>query len=118
MTGRGVGGVLSAIVEAIDAEDPERRRRWVGVVASSPSVVNGVLGGIVLKSHRRFAEFLEVRLGRPTGDVIPAMLAGAVGGVVQAATADWLVHGGDLAAAVREGLGMLERGIGSAGGAH
>ena len=85
----------------------------MAVVASNPSVTNAVLGVIVLKSHRTFADYLATRLGEPSDALLPAMLAGAVGGLVQAATTNWLVNGGDLAATVAAGLRVLERGIGS-----
>jgi AcrR family transcriptional regulator len=102
-----------ALAEVIAAEDPALLRRWVGIVASTPSVMNSVLGGIVLKSHRTFAEHLGTRLGLPGDALIPTMLAGAVGGVIQAATTSWFVHGGDLAATLSAGLEVLERGIGA-----
>jgi len=108
-----LGSLRVALTEVIAAEDPELRRRWVAVVASNPSVTNAVLGGIVLKSHRTFADYLATRLGEPSDALLPAMLAGAVGGLVQAATTNWLVNGGDLAATVAAGLRVLERGIGS-----
>ena len=103
-----IGSLRLALTEVIAAEDPVFRRRWVSIVASNPSVMNSVLGGIVLKSHRTFAEYLGARLGEPSDAVVPAMLAGAIGGVVQAATTNWLVHGGDLAATVGAGLALLE----------
>ena len=40
----------------VSAEDPELVRRWTAVIAASPNVVKGVLGGIQLKSHRVIAE--------------------------------------------------------------
>ena len=107
-----LGALRIALVQVIAAEDPDLRRRWVSIVAGNPSVMNAVLGGIVLKTHRTFAEYLEARLDQPSGSLVPAMLAGAVGGVIQAATSNWLVHGGDLAAHVNEGLEVLVRGGG------
>jgi len=103
-----IGALRLALTETIAAEDPALRQRWVSVVAANPSVTNSVLGGIVLKSHRTFAEYLGARLGEPSDAVVPAMLAGAVGGIVQAATTNWLVRGGDLAATVSAGLALLE----------
>jgi hypothetical protein len=85
----------------------------VGIVAATPSVTNSVLGGVVLKSHRTFAEHFGTRLGEPSDALVPTILAGAVGGVIQAATTNWFVHGGDLAATLSDGLEVLERGIGT-----
>src|SRR5207244_621508 len=53
---------------------------------------------------------LSVRTFHP--DFAPAMLAGAVGGVIQAAHTRWYLHGGDLPTSIAEGLEVLERGIG------
>lgn len=102
-----------ALAEVVSAEDPASLRRWTAVVAATPGVLNGVIGGIQLKSHRTIAEFLGSRLGVPSDDLVPAMLAAAVGGVVQAVSTQWFLHGGDLAARISEGLEVLEQGIGS-----
>jgi hypothetical protein len=40
------------------------------------------------------------------------MLAGAVGGVVQAAQIHWYFNGGELANSISMGLAVLETGIG------
>jgi len=76
-------------------------------------VLNGVLGGIQLKSHRVIAEFFGLRLGLPSDGLVPTMLAAATGGIIQAAHTDWYLHGGELTAAISEGLGVLESGIGT-----
>jgi AcrR family transcriptional regulator len=102
----------AALGEVVAAEDAVRLRRWVGIVASTPGVTNSVIGGVVQKGHRTFAEHLGARLGQPSDGLVPVMLAGAVGGLVQAATTNWFLHGGDLAATLNEGLELLERGIG------
>jgi AcrR family transcriptional regulator len=102
-----------ALDEVVSVEDPAYVRRWTAVVAATPSVVNAVIGGIQLKSHRVMAEFLGSRLGVPSHDLVPTMLAAAVGGVIQAAQTQWFLHGGDLAARISEGLEVLETGIGS-----
>jgi len=102
-----------ALAEVVSAEDPVLRRRWTAVVAATPSVLPGVLGGIQLKSLRTIAEFLGSRLGLPTESLVPTMLAAAVGGVIQAAHTQWFLHGGDLGTTISEGLEVLERGIGS-----
>jgi hypothetical protein len=88
-------------------------RRWIGVVAATPSVLKGVLGGIQLKSHRVMVDFFSLRLGLPSDALVPTMLAAAVGGVIQAAYTYWFVNGGDLTATISEGLQVLEKGIGT-----
>jgi AcrR family transcriptional regulator len=98
--------------EVLAAEDPVLIRRWIAVVAASPSVVKAVLGGIQLKSHRTIADFLGARLGVPGDALVPSMLAGAVGGVIQTANTRWFLQGGDLATILSDGLELLER-IGS-----
>ena len=105
--------VRVALAEAVSAEDADLRRRWTSVVAATPSVLNGVIGGIQLKSHRAIADFLGTRLGLPSDDMVPTMLAAAVGGVIQAAQTQWFIRGGDLATRIAEGLEVLEHGIGS-----
>jgi AcrR family transcriptional regulator len=102
-----------ALEAVVSAEDPERLRRWIGVIATTPSVVKGVLGGIQLKSQVTMTEFLASRLGFPSDAVVPTMLAAAAGGVIFAAQTRWFFHGGDLATAFSEGLEVLERGIGT-----
>jgi AcrR family transcriptional regulator len=102
-----------ALEEVVSAEDPAYGRRWMTVVAATPGVLNGVIGGIQLKSHRAIAEFLGSRLGVATEDLVPTMLAAAVGGVIQAASTRWFLQGGDLTAKISEGLEVLEQGIGS-----
>lgn len=102
-----------ALENVISAEDPELLRRWTAVVAASPNLLRGVLGGIQLKRNQVIAEFLGARLGLPSDALIPTMLAAAVGGVIQAAQTQWWVQGGDLASAISDGLEVLERGIGT-----
>ena len=102
-----------ALAEVVSAEDPVLRRRWTSVVAATPSVLPGVLGGIQLKSLRTIAEFLGARLDLPSESLVPTMLAAAVGGVIQAASTQWFIHGGDLGTAIAEGIEVLEHGIGS-----
>jgi TetR/AcrR family transcriptional regulator, regulator of mycofactocin system len=102
-----------ALEEVVSAEDPELRRRWTTVVAATPTVLNSVIGGIQLKSHRTIAEFLGSRLGLPSDSMVPTMLAAATGGVIQAAQTQWFLQGGDLATRISEGLEVLESGIGS-----
>jgi TetR/AcrR family transcriptional regulator, regulator of mycofactocin system len=102
-----------ALEEVVSAEDPTYTRRWTTVVAATPGVLNSVIGGIVLKSHRTIAEFLGSRLGVPSDGLVPTMLAAAVGGVIQAASAQWFIQGGDLPTMISEGLEVLEQGVGA-----
>lgn len=105
--------VRLALEEAVSQEDPEVLRRWIAVIAATPSVLKGVLGGIQLKGQVVIAEFFGARLGVPGNALVPSMMAAAVGGVIQAAQTHWYFEGGDLAAAVSQGLEVLERGIGA-----
>ncbi len=102
-----------ALADVVSAEDPELLRRWTAVIAATPNVLRGVLGGIQMKNQRVIAEFFATRLGVPNDAVTPTMLAAAVGGVIQAAQTQWFFQGGDLAALISEGLGVLEEGIGT-----
>ena len=102
-----------ALEEAVSAEDTALLRRWIAVVAATPGVLKGVLGGIQLKGHLAIAEFFGDRFGLPSDALVPTMLAAAAGGVIQAAQTHWYFHGGDLATAISEGLDVLERGIGT-----
>ena len=60
-----------ALVEVVSAEDPAVLRRWIAVIAATPSVLKSVLGGIQLKSQRVIAEFLATRLALPSDGVVP-----------------------------------------------
>ena len=102
-----------ALEEVASAEDTALLRRWIAVVAATPSVLRSVLGGIQLKGHRVMAEFFGDRLGMPSDALVPTMLSAAAGGVIQAAQTHWYYHGGDLATAFSESLDVLEHGIGS-----
>jgi AcrR family transcriptional regulator len=102
-----------AHTDVVGAEDMELLRRWTAVIANTPTVIKGVLGGIQLKSYRVSAELFASRLGVPVDSLVPTMLAAAVGGVVQAAQTHWYIRGGDLAGTIAEGLEILERGIGT-----
>ncbi len=102
-----------ALKEVVAAEDAELLRRWTAVIAATPGLLRGVLGGIQLKRNQVIAEFLGARLGVSSDALIPTMLAAAVGGVIQAAQTQWWVGGGDLSTAISDGLEVLERGIGA-----
>jgi len=102
-----------AFEHVVSAEDMELRRRWISVIVETPSVLNGVIGGIQLKTQRVLAEFLGARFELPSDALLPTMLAAAAQGVVQAAHTRWFVHGGNLSALISGGLRVLERGIGA-----
>ena len=105
--------VRVALEAVVAAQDQELLRRWTTVVAATPNVIKGVLGGIQLKGHAVIAEFFGARLGLPSDALVPTMLAAAVGGVAQAAQTQWFIRGGDLATALSEGLAVLEHGLGA-----
>jgi AcrR family transcriptional regulator len=100
-----------ALEEVAAAEDTALLRRWIAVIAATPSVLKGVLGGIQLKGQRVIAEFFGDRLSLPSDDLVPTMLAAAAGGVIQASQTRWYFQGGDLATALSAGLDVLERGL-------
>jgi TetR/AcrR family transcriptional regulator, regulator of mycofactocin system len=100
-----------ALDEEFAAVDETLLRRWIAVTSNTPSVLKGVMGAIQLRIHPVIAEFLGSRLGVPGSDLVPTMLAAAVNGVIQAAHTQWFVQGGDLAATISEGVGVLEKGI-------
>ena len=102
-----------AFAQQIASEDADLLRRWTAVIADTPSVVQGVLGGIQLKTQWVIAEFLGARLGQPSDALAPTMLAAATQGVIQAAQTHWFFRGGDLAAAIASGLEIIENGIGT-----
>jgi AcrR family transcriptional regulator len=102
-----------ALATVASAEDAVLRRRWITIVVATPNVLQGVIGGIQLKSQRVTADFLADRLRMPTNALVPTMLAAAVGGVIQAAHTRWLLEGGDLPTILSDGLEVLENGIGS-----
>lgn len=105
--------VRKALEEAVGAEDTDLVRRWCDVVAGTPSLLRGVLGGIHLKSNRTIAAFLGRRLDMAPDDLVPTMLAAAVAGVIQAAQTQWYVVGGDLPGRLSAGLAVLERAVGA-----
>lgn len=102
-----------ALAEVVATEDPALLRRWIAVVAATPGLVKGILGGIQLKAQPVLVGFFAARLGLPRDDLAPTMLAAAAGGVIQAVQTRWYLEGGDLAAALSEGLEVLERGLGT-----
>jgi AcrR family transcriptional regulator len=101
-----------ALQETVSREDMDLLRRWTSVIAATPSVLRGVVGGLQLKRNGVIAEFLGARFDIPGSSLVPTMLAAAAGGVIQAAQTEWFVRGGDLAQKISEGLDVLERGVG------
>jgi TetR/AcrR family transcriptional regulator, regulator of mycofactocin system len=101
----------SALRQLQSTEDPEHVRRWIAVIRATPGVVQGVIGGIQLKTQVVIREYLGARLGLPSDALAPTVLAAAVGGIVQEAHARWFLHGGELGATIAEGLEVLERGF-------
>jgi TetR/AcrR family transcriptional regulator, regulator of mycofactocin system len=97
-----------ALFSVVSAEDEPRRRRWTGVVAVTPNVLPGVLGGIQLKSHRAMADFFADRLHLEPDSTVAITLAAATGGVIQAAHTQWFLTGDDLATRIADGLDILE----------
>jgi TetR/AcrR family transcriptional regulator, regulator of mycofactocin system len=105
--------VRIALVAVVAADDLVQLRRWTSVVASTPSVLRGVVGGIYLKIQQVLADFFGARLGQPSDAMIPRVLAAATGGVVQAVQTQWFLNGGDLVSMASEALAVLEGGIGT-----
>lgn len=97
-----------AMTEVVEGDDVDLLRRWTGVVAATPGVLAGVVGGVQLKTHQLIAEFFGHRLGLPSDALVPTMLAAAAGGVIQAAHVQWFNRGGDLATVLSDSLEVLE----------
>ncbi len=102
-----------ALEDVVSGEDLVLLKRWITVVAATPSVIAAVIGGIQLKTQRVIAEFFGARFDLPSDALVPTVLAAAVGGVIQAAHTQWHVHGGDFPKMISEGLVVLEQGINS-----
>ena len=97
-----------AVEHAVSAEDPVLRKRWIAIVAATPSALRAVLGGCILLLNGVLAEFFGSRLSLPADALVPRMLAAAASGVIKAAETHWVLHGGNLATIASEGLGVLE----------
>ena len=97
-----------ALEEVVGGEDTGLLRRWTTVIAANTTLVRSVLGGIQLKSQPVIAAFFGRRLGVPSDDLVPTMLAAATGGVIQAAQTQWFLEGGDLATRMSEAFEVLE----------
>lgn len=109
-----------ALVGVVATEDEPLRRRWMLLVESSPGLIRAVIGGNHMKVNAAIAEFFAVQLGCSAEDLVPTMLAAATGGVLLAASAQWLFEGGSLAARIGAALEVLERlaDRGGLGGEH
>lgn len=101
-----------ALDEMLGADDLELLRCWMDVIAATPTVLRGVLGGIQLKMQPMIAEFFALRLDQAQDGLVPTMLAAAVGGVIQTGHSQWYLWGGDLPTRVSQGISVLERGVG------
>ena len=102
-----------AVEVAVSAEDPVLLKRWIAVVAATPSALRAVLGGCILILDGMMAEFFASRLRMPADGLVPTMLAAAAGGVIKAGETRWLLYGGDLATTISEGLRVLEAAVGT-----
>jgi TetR/AcrR family transcriptional regulator, regulator of mycofactocin system len=102
-----------ALLDATAIEDPVLSRRWINVLVATPGLLPAVIGGIHLKSRQVIAEFFGARLGLPSVELLPTMLAAATGGVMEAAYTRWFVHGGDLVTTLSKSLEVLEWGVGA-----
>ena len=97
-----------AVEAAISAEDPALHKRWIAVVAATPTALRAVLGGCILTLNGMLAEFFGSRLKVPADALVPTMLAAAAAGVIRAAEMRWVVCGGNLATTTSESLKVLE----------
>jgi AcrR family transcriptional regulator len=100
-----------AVEVAVSAEDPVLLKRWIAVVAGTPSALRAVLGGCILILDGMLAGFFGSRLKVPADALVPTMLAAAAGGIIKAAETRWLVCGGNLATTTSEGLRVLEEAV-------
>ena len=100
-----------AVERAVSAEDPVLHKRWIAVVAATPSALRAVLGGCILLLNGVLAEFFGSRLSLPADALVPTMLAAAASGIIKAAETHWILHGGNLATIASEGLGVLEEAV-------
>ena len=100
-----------ALVEVVSAEDDALLRRWMGIVAVTPTALPAVIGGIQLKSNPVIAAHLADRLGLDGDSMVAVTLAAATGGVIQAAHTQWFLHGGQLATRISDGLEALGRAL-------
>jgi AcrR family transcriptional regulator len=100
-----------AFGQVVALEDPAHVSRWIRVIAGTPSVLAGVMGGVQLISNAAIRDFFAARLGVPEDSMAPWIWAAAAGGAIQAAHIHWHLNGGDLGEIVSDGLQILEQGI-------
>jgi AcrR family transcriptional regulator len=100
-----------AFEELVAKEDPDHVGRWIRVIAGTPSVLAGVMGGIQMLSNAAMRDFFAARLGLPDDSLVPWIWAAAAGGAIQGAHVHWYLNGGDLAQIVSEGIEVLEKGM-------
>ena len=103
--------VRMAFEELVAKEDPDHVGRWIRVIAGTPAVLAGVIGGIQLMSNAVMRDFFAERLGLPGESLAPWIWAAAAGGAIQGAHIHWYLHGGDLAQIMSDGLEVLEKGL-------
>jgi len=78
-------GSRLAVERAVSAEDPVLHKRWIAVVAATPTALRAVLGGCILLLNGVLAEFFGSRLSLPADALVPRMLAAAASGVIKTA---------------------------------
>jgi TetR/AcrR family transcriptional regulator, regulator of mycofactocin system len=105
--------VRVALIEVTSGDDLELLRRWITVIQATPSVLRGVVGGIILNINQVLAEFFAARLGQTSEALVPTVLAAATASVIQTAQTQWFLTGGDLPTMLSDSLAVLEGGIGT-----
>jgi TetR/AcrR family transcriptional regulator, regulator of mycofactocin system len=100
-----------AYAQVVAHEEPAHVGRWIRVIAGTPSVLAGVIGGVQLISDAALRDFFASRLARPEDSMAPWIWAAAAGGAIQAAHIHWHLNGGDLATIISEALQILEEGF-------
>jgi TetR/AcrR family transcriptional regulator, regulator of mycofactocin system len=100
-----------AFGQVVALEDPAHVGRWIRVIAGTPSVLAGVMGGVQLVSNAAIRDFFASRLGVPEDSMVPWIWSAAAGGAIQAAHIHWHLNGGNLAEIIAGGLEILEQGI-------
>jgi AcrR family transcriptional regulator len=103
-----VQALRAAYESALAEEDLDLLRSWMNAIAGEPSVMRGVVGGQQLKSTWLIAEFFADWLDLAADDMVPAILAAAADGVVQAVHMRWFLRAGDLRKMMSQGFDVLE----------
>jgi AcrR family transcriptional regulator len=102
---------VRVVAEKFSGEDPEYVGRWARVVASTPSVLAVVMGGIQLIFEPVMREFFADRLGLAEDSLLVWVWASAVESTLQTAQIRWYLSGGDLSEITSSALKILEEGI-------